>query len=279
MRRTHLVLLLVIVLCGALWFKSTDANDRSPLLEAPSTAQQDDPNTNIIASSLNTMAPTSGKSLTQRDSPTGHRRLTVNPTPSALPDGNLKDKLAFLESAAYDGKPDLAYSLSSELIQCLNLPDGNTSRSPSDPSITAAERCRGLDSNDYKAGVDLLEYAASHGDANASYAYLGLMSIWMNHNPKLRFDEHFIAELRANTLSYLQRAATNGNVDSISQLAYVYQNGLIVDRDPIIAYAYMKTVAASGLRPGASRVLDLWRKDLTQDQLSSALKRSEGMRR
>ena len=274
MKKVYLVLLLIISTLGVLWLSSTNKTNKSHLLTSSDTVEHKDFDTDSGLTSSEAIAIE-----THASSPTASQSFKPNPAPSPLPGGSLKDKLAFLESAAYDGKPGLAYSLSSELLNCLNSPNGDRSKSVGDPSITTAERCRGLDLKDYKAGVNLLQYAASHGDPNAAYAYSGLMSIWMNHNPKLMFDENFIASFKGNTMSYLQHAAANGNIDAISQLAYIYQNGIITDRDPVSAYAYMDTVATSGLIPGASRVLDIWRRSLSPDQLSSALTRSQNMRK
>lgn len=219
----------------------------------------------------------SGPELTNLLSQPKKYSISRNPKPVTLPTGNLKEKLSSLELSAFNGKPSVAFSLSSEILNCLNLPQGDQNKSQNDPDITYAERCRGLNSDDYKAGIKLLEYAASQGDANAAYSYMGLMSIWMNHNPNTQFDENFISSFKTKTINYLTQSSANGNIDATSQLAYVYQNGIITNRDPVTAYAYMNTVNESGLIPGTQRILSIWQNNLSPTQLSAALDLSRKM--
>jgi TPR repeat protein len=207
------------------------------------------------------------------------------PPAKSLPAGNLKDNLAALADAAQGGDAGVAFSLADALLKCHMLdmryaalqaqlaghPDQNgTIKDALDSLDKEADSCRGLTPEQTQSYGKWLELAARQGDLNAQVNYPSMMSLQLQSEQNA-LNGDWITQYKNNSMEFLSAAANSGSVDALNQLATVYSDGLLVNKDPLLAYAYMYATVQTGLVPSASRVLNLWAQSLSSDQLSAAV--------
>lgn len=194
-----------------------------------------------------------------------------SPAPVKLPSGNLSISLPELEARAMAGSPKVAYALAMDLFACALHVQDDDDRFASDPSITFGDRCKGLTNANYDQALKLLTYAADNDDVNAQNAYMGEVGLWMRTHPELQYQQDFMSSYVTNSLSYLSRAASSGNVDAMMQLAQVYDAGVITSRDPSAAYAYVYAINKTGLLPSSQRMLAYWQSRFTPQEVSKGI--------
>lgn len=198
-----------------------------------------------------------------------------SPSPIKLPSGNLSAGLSNLEARAMAGNPKVAYALAMDLFACALRAQDDGDRFATDPSTTFGERCKGITSDNYDQSIILLTYAADNGDVNAQNAYMVEVDLWMRTHPNLRYQQGFISSYVMNSLNYLGRAASSGNVDAMMQLSQVYDAGVITNHDASMAYAYMYAINKTGLVPGSQRMLAYWQEQFTPQEVSTGISKGD----
>jgi TPR repeat protein len=196
----------------------------------------------------------------------------------------LAERLASLESAAETGDPDIGLALGMELRECLELDERYAdlqarSLSAAAPSEVLGvqldaldkhyEHCKGISPKVLKDYGHWIELAAKRGSiaARLAYpAYFGELLTWDEHS----LDTAWIEDYKANSMAFLNSAANEGSVDALSQLGHLYQDGLVVPKDPVTAYAYEYAVYLTGLTRLAPKVLELWASDMSPEQVQAA---------
>lgn len=213
------------------------------------------------------------------------RRSFRNNAITQLPGGALKDIFESLGAQIKMGRADIAYALSQELHDCAmldpqlaKLQEGVQSKSISvevasdhlsflDPKV---ERCRGLTKEQLDSRFNLTKLAAENGDVNAQVAYPAVFAQLLQDNA---LDENWIRLYKENTMKYLTRAAASGSVDGMSTLAGTYWDGYVVPADKIKAYSYLYAASQSGLLLGAPKLLNLWSREMTSEEVRIAMDR------
>lgn len=169
-----------------------------------------------------------------------------------------------LKARAENGDADMAFSLANTLFAC------NTR-----VADQVEQNCKNVSQKEINEYPRLLDMAASQGNVGAQLAYAPMMAQYMAQDESLMSDESAMRSYKYKTLSYLHSAAAQGSVDALNQLAIVYQSGHIVDRDPVLAYAYMYATYKTGLVPNSSKVLSTWSQGLTPSQISNGAREGE----
>jgi len=208
---------------------------------------------------------------------TKRRVAYKSPDAAKLPDGNLAGNLSILKSQAYSGHPEIAYALARDLFACYGKSQDDRDPFPTDPSTSYKEKCRGLTSQDYQSAVNLLTYAAQGGDVNAQNAYMAEIGSWIDKHPELQYKSNFTSTYARNSLAFLQSAATSGNVDAMVALSNAYNTGVITNRNPVDAYAYMYSATKTGLIPASQRLLNLWQRQLPPSDVANGTSRGEAI--
>jgi TPR repeat protein len=111
--------------------------------------------------------------------------------------------------------------------------------------------------------------AAEGGVIEAQVAYPALASTELTPEEMVR-DPKRVERYKTDSMRFLTSAASVGSVDALNELAHTYQQGMLAPADPVLSYAYMDTVARSGLTPSANRMLELWAQNLTPEQIRRA---------
>lgn len=173
-----------------------------------------------------------------------------------------------LKSRAEHGDADAAYALASALFVC----ETQTSREVQD-------KCRNLSRKQMDEYPELLEIAASRGNAGAQVAYAPMIAPLFSRDENLMMDENAIRSFKYKTMTYLRDAAAKGSFDALNQLAIIYQSGHFTPRDPVAAYAYMYATSRTGLIPTSSMVLSKWSRNLNQSDMALAVRRGEAIYR
>lgn len=106
-----------------------------------------------------------------------------------------------------------------------------------------AEDCQGLSPGLYENRGKWLEASASSGNVVAQLLYaadpeavIGTPARMLQHPEKL-------IAYKSQAMNYLLMAASHGSLDAVSQLGRAYSNGILVERQPVRAYAYFLAAA------------------------------------
>ena len=222
------------------------------------------------------MPPVRKKAFIQRETP-------------ALPpsDAPLANRLDSLETDAKTGDPDTGYALAIELRECLSLDnryeelqaDVKAKRKSAEILADIAdvldkqsEHCKGLSPDDLKNYGQWIELAAHRGSIAAQLGYPAYFGELL---PQHALDTEWVENYKKNSLQFLSAAASEGSIDALGQLANTYQDGLLVPKDPIAAYAYEYAMSRTGQAPSATKVLDMWGQELTPQQIEAAKQRGD----
>jgi hypothetical protein len=131
------------------------------------------------------------------------------------------------------------------------------------------ESCKGLSKDDFDKRFEYIAQAAEAGDINAQVDFLALYGESLEQ-PEHALDPEWIRAYKEKGVSYLKAAVSKGSVDAMSALAMVYWDGLVVEKNVVIAYAYMYAVSRSGLAPSAQSALRMWEPSLSPEEVSKA---------
>ena len=249
------------------------------------------------------------KSAIKSDEPTrgGHTATVVSkhlgkgafkgvqfPTLSALGldlgDRPLVEQLAELEVQARTGNPDIGYALAMKLRECKQLDsqysdlqnsldrklDGNSDvlTRHADALDKQYEQCKGLSAMTLQEYGQWVELAARRGSIAAQVSYPTINWEALEDSGR-SLDTEAIEAYKSNTLSFLTSAADQGSVDALSQLAMTYQDGIVVPRDPIAAYAYEWAINQTGLVLATPKLLEQWEAQMTPEQILVGRKQGE----
>jgi TPR repeat protein len=130
--------------------------------------------------------------------------------------------------------------------------------------------CAGLSDEQLAARDHWIDVAARLGQPEAQLAYFSVATEKFDTPEKVVANIEEIARIKTQALIYLTSAAEKGNRTAIFNLANHYHDGTLARRDPVKAYAYMRLLQQRGGVDSATKYLDLWRRDMTTEQVMSA---------
>jgi len=175
--------------------------------------------------------------------------------------GDAKAQILALKPRSDAGDALASYEIHLAVLDCRQLLGGNPEEDwqrlkdagmHPDPAFMAGiERrlgeCGALSQDLALFDAPWLARAAEQGSVEAGMLYyispesvLGEYSEWLAHPERVQ-------EWRENALRYLQAGASDGYLDALAALGRAYERGIVVDPDPVAAYAY--TLAAGQSEP------------------------------
>ena len=214
------------------------------------------------------------------------RRVTSqeNQTPPA---GQAVDVIRRLSVQAEQGDARAALQIFQKLEQCQgalrsDLRSGIFADGVSDPGdrvqalkdIEAVTKdCQGLTDQHFSRMGYWLDKAAAGGDLLAMLRYgdTGYRYVVGTPTDMLR-DPEKIVEYKRKAMGYLHQAASQGVPEAMLSLASSYQNGIVANKDPVLAYAYARAaqqVHPSGPPGMQERFLQIYSNGLSSEQLAA----------
>ncbi len=191
---------------------------------------------------------------------------------------------ATLKEAAARGDADAAYQLFTLLDQCAGLPAFVDARQQSvqqgEPPAQRRRieqkiaqltpRCEGVSDADIGTRIKVLDDAAMGGSDYARMNYERALDILLQDRQALLRDPEELARLKGNAIYYLGLSAQTGNVGSMFRLAQIYDSGVLAQRNPELAYAYILAAANTGVSPAYGRLAEQWATSLSDEQRARA---------
>ncbi len=161
------------------------------------------------------------------------------------PEGQYKLLLPGLVDSAAKGDASSAYTLSRLLLDCYLTGQ----HKPSGLGSEEADRCDGVRADNPKDGLRWLTRAADQGFAPAKILYPDLVSQIMTPSDMIK-DPAMVQDYKERSISYLTSVANEGSEGAMLSLSNAYYNGILVNRDLEMAYAYR--YAADMVNPSSS---------------------------
>lgn len=180
----------------------------------------------------------------------------------ARPPGDALSYVLSLMPRSESGDALATFDIHLAVSDCRNYLSGAADRGPSAGAsgtshirnLEKIERkiseCAGLSTARTVTEEKWLEIAAHQGSMEAKLYYaIDTNSIIGDSTDQLRNPEK-VMRWKDQSISYLQEVAGTGNIDAISRLSSAYENGILVDQNLEIAYAY--ALAANMIHPESS---------------------------
>ena len=151
------------------------------------------------------------------------------------PVGKYADSIGDVLARAKSGDPDAAYVLSRLMMDCYLLETKGSLYSGF--GSQEEDRCQGIEIKESKEAIKWLRYAADKGVLAAQTLYPNVAAMNMSPTDMIR-DPAMVQDYKERSIAYLARASESGSANAMTQLATAYTNGILVDADPVLAYAY-----------------------------------------
>ncbi len=239
-----------------------------------------------VSQEASVLKPTDAETASTNVQHPKHKRPFRTPPASPLPASSipLGERLVDLEQQAKAGDAAISYSLGLALKACFDLDahyedlqraveekevGGDAGLAMLKALDAKREACKGLSSDQLRSYGQWIELAAQQGNLNAQLAYPAIFGQLLSTEGHA-LDVVWIEKYNTNSMNFLQSAAGSGSIDALSQLAFVYDDGLGVPPDKARAYAYAYAVSLSGLVPSADKLLALWGQGMTPQEIQQA---------
>lgn len=184
-----------------------------------------------------------------------------------------EDNFHFVLAQANNGDGLSIFQLSSLAIQCRLIDSaadrGELAPAEDESSARTLANCNELPEIYKEDPFRQLRLMAEAGVIEAQVAYPALASQALTQEELLR-NPHKAEEFKRDSMRYLHRAAASGAVEALNELAHTYNQGVITQRDPIVAYAYAEAVSRTGLVPSAQTLTKAWGQQLSPSDLRTA---------
>lgn len=198
-----------------------------------------------------------------------------------------------LKQMAESGNGDASYQLYEDLRRCsmIDLRAGAMERMASqsgeagDALAQASQAigddlqaCKGITPDQASQYADWLKRAARDGQTQAKSEFYTVLAEF--DDPRVAIDRaEELAQLRQEAARHLTDAAARGHQDAIGRLADFYENGGIVSRNLVEAYAYTSLMNELRGGPGWAGNLDRIATQLSAEELERARRRAEQLSR
>jgi hypothetical protein len=159
--------------------------------------------------------------------------------------------------------PDEAYVAFSTLYECYLREVGGG-------GVDQTADCTEFGAHHHELMDELLSRAAAGGNLRAQLSYFAVVGRKYESAADVASNLHEFSEFRTRAAGYLVQAANSGSVDAMVTLAAAYEDGIIVDRNPVAAYTYWLAAQQSGLRQSVEPALARLRQSISQSEASSA---------
>jgi TPR repeat protein len=169
----------------------------------------------------------------------------INGSEFDIPKDNYVSVIPDLRARAEQGSAIDAYVLSRILVDCYLVNRGKESGYGAHDGA-APGRCANVDVKDSSEIRKWLAFAAEQGLLAAQLMYSPAVSLVMSQAEMLK-DPSIVSDYKNNSMNFLQQAAANGSVEAMMGLASDYHDGIMMDQNIVLAYAYRyAAIDASG---------------------------------
>lgn len=204
-----------------------------------------------------------------------HEPFVITKRPDPFANG---DVVALVARAEAD--PEAQYVLALLLHECNMAATRAIQDSLDEQALTKAREriaaCNQLPPGLLGKRLDLLERAAEAGFLLAQVDYVTLGGLELTSERLLR--EPGLGErFRTNAVRFLQSAASRGSVDALGALATAYEDGVIVERDPRMAYAYTYAISLTNKTRLSGMGLARLGRDMTSSDVEEAQRIGQGI--
>lgn len=132
------------------------------------------------------------------------------------------------------------------------------------------DECAALSGNTPLKEGDWLSKAAEQGSLEAQLMYaIDVDSVLGTPSQRLAQPER-VVEWKANSMAYLESAASAGSVDAVLRLSSAYSNGILVRADPERAYAYALVLGRTNADSSSNALAREMERRLSTKQQESA---------
>lgn len=111
------------------------------------------------------------------------------------------------------------------------------------------EGCQRIPGDQLRLASHWLEFAAREGDPYARLIYADSAQELIGGPTELLAAPGKVEKFRRDAMTYLHSVAVTGSAEAMIRLASAYSSGVLVDRDPVLAYAY--EIAAASIAGSA----------------------------
>ncbi|HVJ37282.1 MAG TPA: hypothetical protein VM687_05695 [Stenotrophomonas sp.] len=129
------------------------------------------------------------------------------------------------------------------------------------------EACQKIPAGQIEQAGDWLRKAAAAGDPYAQLIYIDRAEDLIGGATEMLRNPGKVARFREDAIAYLRSASAAGSPEAMSRLSSAYLSGGVVDRDPVVGYAYALAAAAAANRAVPADVRQL-EAQLTPSQLA-----------
>jgi len=194
--------------------------------------------------------------------PLGAKAYQIVRLEDARPPGDALEYIQSLAPRSKSGDALATFSIYLAVSDCRNYLGGAADRGPATQTVESTD-LRNLEKTERKisecaalaSAPDIIDekwlaIAAHQGSVEAKLYYsIDPNSVIGNSADRISHPEKLI-EWKDHSISYLREAAGTGNVDAIARLSSTYENGILVDQNLELAYAY--ALAANMTKPDSS---------------------------
>lgn len=117
--------------------------------------------------------------------------------------------------------------------------------------------CQKIAPGQIEQAGDWLRKAAAAGDPYAQLIYIDRVEDLIGGATEMLANPGKVARFREDAIGYLRSASAAGSPEAMSRLSSAYISGVVVERDPVLGYAYGLAAAAAANRPVPADVRQL----------------------
>ncbi|HEY5804133.1 MAG TPA: hypothetical protein VIT90_10620 [Lysobacter sp.] len=191
-----------------------------------------------------------------------------------MPSGSAAEVVARLRPLAASGDSKAAALLFLKLDECrrAHLRREQLSKETFDEG---GGPCAGLSREEITSGAGWLDKAAAAGLVEAQLIYAANSEPFIGREDDVLRNPERVIEYKRKAMRYLVQAAGNGSVEALQSLASAYRYGLLVQRDPTQAYAYVYAANRAIPSREAEQSARQYRSELTPQQSQQGARRGE----
>jgi hypothetical protein len=108
--------------------------------------------------------------------------------------------------------------------------------------------CQKIAPGQIEQAGDWLRKAAAAGDPYAQLIYIDRVEDLIGGATEMLANPGKVARFREDAIGYLRSASAAGSPEAMSRLSSAYVSGIVVDRDPVLGYAYGLAAATTASR-------------------------------
>jgi len=201
--------------------------------------------------------------------------------PGSPPTGDAAAVIKSLETIAKSGNSKASFEIYQKIQECLDIiqnQDGTEQISTGyeKHKKEASNRCKNLSTDDYARASEWLELAATQGSLPAQLIYSTNISASLGGDAAdyIR-DPDGVANYKERAITFLNNASKMGSIDALGILSDYYQNGVMVEQNSSISYAYLAAIAKAAPDLTPKRQMNILERSLSPSEITEARRKAE----